>query len=295
MNARHINKEPNITCDQCGIGFYKEPSRIKKHRTHYCSRNCYDKNKSKIQSKKQIIRCLICDKEFEKKLSKIKKSPNHYCSITCSGLSKKTKITVNCLICNKEFEKELCYIKRRPNHLCSKKCSNEYLTKERSVQCSYCNKSTVKKEYEILRYKNHFCSRHCLGKFINKNKTYGYRRSKLECYLEKEIEINYPNIKLLCNKRNIVGLELDLYFPDLNLAIELNGPTHYQPIYGQKKFEKIQNNDKRKSIACYENGIELAVIDTSSCGYLNEKNKLKFKTIVFDLIDTVKNRKPSIS
>jgi hypothetical protein len=35
---------------------------------------------------------------------------------------------------------------------------------------------------------------------------------------------------------------LDFYFPELRFAIELNGITHYEPIYGEDKFEKIKNS-----------------------------------------------------
>ena len=58
-------------------------------------------------------------------------------------------------------------------------------------------------------------------------------------------------------------------------------------------YEKIQNNDKRKVIACYEKDIELAIIDSSTCSYLNESAKDKYKNLVFELLEKVKNRKPS--
>jgi len=73
----------------------------------------------------------------------------------------------------------------------------------------------------------------------------------------------------------------------LDFAIELNGIFHYEPIFGTEKLGKIQNNDNRKMIACYEKGIELAVIDTSSVTHMSKKSKIKYWNIVKDILDTV--------
>jgi hypothetical protein len=35
---------------------------------------------------------------------------------------------------------------------------------------------------------------------------------------------------------------------------------------------------------CFEQGIELCIIDTSSCKYLNNNNKIKYYKIVKDLV-----------
>lgn len=67
------------------------------------------------------------------------------------------------------------------------------------------------------------------------------------------------------NSKTIIGTELDVYFPTLRLAVELNGIFHYNPIYGTDKLIRIQQNDKQKEIRCHELGIEMIVIDTSKC------------------------------
>ena len=55
-------------------------------------------------------------------------------------------------------------------------------------------------------------------------------------------------------------LELDFYIPKLKLAIELNGITHYKPVYGKEKFERQQRNDALKRELCKEKGITLIEI-----------------------------------
>ena len=44
--------------------------------------------------------------------------------------------------------------------------------------------------------------------------------------------------------KSVINSELDFYFPNLKLAIEINGPLHYKPIYGKDKLIQIQNNNR---------------------------------------------------
>ena len=74
-------------------------------------------------------------------------------------------------------------------------------------------------------------------------------------------------------------------FPSLKLAFELNGIFHYEPIYGDKKLNSTQNNDKRKFQACLEKQIELCVIDTSQLKYFKKSNAQKYLDIVVFLIN----------
>jgi len=94
----------------------------------------------------------------------------------------------------------------------------------------------------------------------------------------------YPDLKILYCDKTAINSELDIYIPSLNLAFELNGVYHYEPIHGQNKFEQIQNNDNRKFQACIEYGIELAIIDVSNLKYFKENNCLKYLSIIQNII-----------
>lgn len=61
-----------------------------------------------------------------------------------------------------------------------------------------------------------------------------------------------------CGKHN--GWELDIQFPTLKFAIEINGIWHYKPIRGEEKLIKIQNRDKIKAEVCKLTGIELFIL-----------------------------------
>jgi hypothetical protein len=200
------------------------------------------------------------------------------------------KPNVICSFCETPFAKWENEIKKHINHFCSVECHKNFNGRKQEVECKQCQKLFLKAPKEILKTKNNFCSRSCAASFNNTHKTYGTRRAKLEIYLEEQIKEYYPELELICNQKTAIESELDFYFPQLRFAIELNGITHYEPIYGEDKFEKIQSNDKRKVIACYEKGIELAIIDSSSCSYLSPNNKEKYKRIVFNLIEKVRHR-----
>lgn len=42
-------------------------------------------------------------------------------------------------------------------------------------------------------------------------------------------------------------LEVDLLLPELNIAIEVDGPSHIRPVWGEERFEKTQKADKQKT------------------------------------------------
>ena len=71
------------------------------------------------------------------------------------------------------------------------------------------------------------------------------------------------------NVRSILpsGLELDIYIPNIKLAIELNDPVHYIPMYGEKMLKKTKNKDIIKQIECRQLGISLLIIDISQQTY----------------------------
>jgi hypothetical protein len=148
------------------------------------------------------------------------------------------------------------------------------------VTCKNCNKELFKLPNQIKKYPNNFCNRSCSATFNNKNKKYGTRRSKLENWLEEQLTIIYPNLEIHYNRKDTINSELDLYFPSLKLAIELNGIFHYEPIYGKDKLKKITNNDDRKFQACLENKIELCIIDVSKLSYFKLDNAKPYLNII---------------
>ena len=172
---------------------------------------------------------------------------------------------------------------------CSRNCSNLKQSKGLKVKCNQCNKMFIKKQKEIKKSTKNFCSLSCNATYQNQHKNIGFRRSKIEIYLEEIFKTRYPHLSILCNDRSL-GYELDFYFPDLKFAIELNGPVHYEPIYGNDKFNKIQNIDQQKNILCYQKGIELCVVDISKVTYWKPLKYKEYEDKLCIIIDSILGR-----
>lgn len=171
-----------------------------------------------------------------------------YCSIICTSNAKKLKKIVNCANCKKSFEK-------LPNQIKKTKSGN------------------------------HFCSRSCAATYNNKHKSFGTRRSKLEKYIEEQLSSLYPDLDIHFNHKDAIGSELDIYVPSLNIAFELNGIFHYEPIFGNDKLRKIQENDISKSKACIDAKIDLCIIDTSGQKYVKPSTSQKYLDIITKIIN----------
>ena len=300
-----------VKCPICNNVFERRKNYILRNKTSFCSKKC----SCDFRAKTCLKPCANCNKSFIISQSRIKRSKNVFCSVSCKNkLNKPPKnkkptihidqceylklpilinieqfnilktddlVDMKCKKCNKEFKQNKNTIlrslkKHGTSGYCSKNCSNKSKINSISTKCTECLKHVVVNPSRIKKAKNIFCSLSCSAKHRNKNKNFGNIRSKMEIFIESKLKSTYPNIDVIFNDRTILnGLEIDFFFPSLKLAIELNGITHYEPIYGLDRLIRSQDSDKRKMILCYEKGIELAVIDISSIKYFKEKNGLK--------------------
>lgn len=154
-----------------------------------------------------------------------------------------------------------------------------------SVSCSQCGNEFKKKMSEIKKCVLHFCNHSCSATYNNTHKTKGNRRSKLEMWLEEQLTLLYPSLPILYSDKTTINSELDIYIPSLNLAFELNGIFHYEPIFGEYKLSQIKNNDNRKFQACIEYSIELCIIDTSQHKYVKPSTSQKYLDIITKIIN----------
>jgi len=94
---------------------------------------------------------------------------------------------------------------------------------------------------------HHFCSSSCTAQYNAEGIKLGAaERSKLEKWIEPQLQDFYPELEFHFNRNDTINSELDIYIPSLKLAFELNGVFHYEPIFGAELLNKISNNDKRK-------------------------------------------------
>lgn len=72
--------------------------------------------------------------------------------------------------------------------------------------------------------------------------------SKIEIYMlmrlkSDGIHAEFHKEDLLINEK----MQLDIYLPDLMTAIEIDGPTHFLPIWGEENLQKHQQADQEKT------------------------------------------------
>ena len=198
-------------------------------------------------------------------------------------LKGKEIVPLKCKHCNNAFHKISKTIIRRtfldPNYhsthdFCSRKCYANARSIIQTVACDNCGKFFKKYPKKIKKYKTHFCCCSCTAIYHSKHKTCGYTRSKLEKWLEPQLILFFPEITILFNDKTTIKSELDICIPSLSLAFEINGITHYKPIYGQKKFDRVKSKDEEKFLSCLNKGISLYTLDVSTqSNFKPEKSK----------------------
>lgn len=154
------------------------------------------------------------------------------------------------------------------------------------LQCKNCHHSffQIKKEVASVRRGRRkkktleFCSRSCKAKHDVKNGTLRTKsRSKPEIMLCDLISKDFTCLTIVINDRRTLpsGLEIDISFPDIKVGIEVNGITHYKPIYGDEKFERRVENDRLKNEEAKELGITLLTVDIHE---VKSKDMLEYLT-----------------
>lgn len=106
--------------------------------------------------------------------------------------------------------------------------------------------------------------------------------SKLENFLYEHLSAQgltvYQHKNMLENER----LEVDMYVPEHKTVIEVDGPSHFKPIWGQDKLEKQQKADKEK----------MGLLLSKGFSYIRVKNLCRYsvtryKTVAQKLYDTL--------
>lgn len=114
--------------------------------------------------------------------------------------------------------------------------------------------------------------------------TAGKEGSKLEKYLYEEItkagyKVDFHKKYLIQNE----NLEIDMYLPDLKTIIEVDGPSHFLPIWGEEKLQKQIKADNNKTGLILSKGLLIIRIkNLSDTVCLADREKLRL-----DLLKTL--------
>lgn len=238
-----------LECGFCKNIFYLTKNQVlaglngqEKSRGSFCSKQCSNKDNSRQH--RTIIECCQCHKAKEIRLSDRKEK--NFCSRKCSAVYHGN-------------------IFRKPKELRPPKTPKikEYL----NLNCSFCHMQIKRTpaDFKNSKTKTFFCCKSHKTQYANQYQIIHKPKSRAETLLCNLIKENFPNLTIRENARDILPskLEIDILIPEHKLAIELNGPVHYIPMYGQEKLDKVKNKDLIKQSEIQQLGLNLIIIDIS--------------------------------
>jgi len=114
--------------------------------------------------------------------------------------------------------------------------------------------------------------------------------SKMERWVKEKLEGAGFFVKMHVVIIPAENLEIDLYIPDLKTIIEVDGPSHFLPIWGEDKLQKQVNADLRKSGALLSKGY--AVIRLKSLGQESLAKREQMLESVLDQVVKISNKFP---
>jgi very-short-patch-repair endonuclease len=114
--------------------------------------------------------------------------------------------------------------------------------------------------------------------------------SKLEKFLEGRLNDSGYSVRMHQVIIPAENLEIDLYIPDLKTIIEVDGPSHFLPIWGEDKLQKQINADLRKSGALLSKGY--AVIRVKSLGQESLSKREQIAETVLDCLSKINKKFP---
>jgi len=101
---------------------------------------------------------------------------------------------------------------------------------------------------------------------------------KVECHVEKLI----PNTKL----------QIDLYLPEISTIIEIDGPSHFLPIWGMENLKRNQRADLEKSGLLIEHGFVIIRVKQLQKS-ISSKLQRDISKLILNKVTEIKLNKPS--
>jgi len=233
-------------------------------------------------------KCEHCGKIMTEKFGS-----GRFCSRTCANSRKisndqKAKTSKALIDYHKTHpltEKQLAHSKLFGKHIRAARKYSQFTT------CAYCGKIidiTGKKRNKTGRY---YCDGICRNRHLNKigeigGLNQGLNTSKWEKDFQ-ELLTKY-HIKFEANKRDLLpsGLEVDIWLPELNTAIELNGIWHYsdRPYNGNiKKFNDRLLKDELKKKEAKQLGLNYYIFEDRN---IKDTNKFFIEFIENNLLNS---------
>lgn len=119
----------------------------------------------------------------------------------------------------------------------------------------------------------------------------GKSGSKLEKFMLRRV--SDAGFRVEFHKKNLLPhekLEIDLYIPDVKTIIEIDGPSHFLPVWGEAKLQKQIKADSQKSGLILSKGY--AIIRVKSVGFVSLSGQEELVNKVIALLNDFKTNYP---
>lgn len=205
-----------------------------------------------------------------------------------------------CLECGKEHL-NFNFVRNEFDSSCSKECSKSLFERKRIEEMSDWLEKDILGDFKLLEMRDLITKApvklQCINGHIFTRWMQGDRKQNIVCHecnplgssLENEVvkmleELGIKNI--IRNSRKIIyPLELDIFCPDYNIAIEFNGS--YWHSYNRKETKKEKERHLIKYLKCQELGINLIQITEND--WVNKKSQVELLLKArFGLLEEIK-------
>jgi very-short-patch-repair endonuclease len=115
--------------------------------------------------------------------------------------------------------------------------------------------------------------------------------SKMERFLlqrltERGFRVDFHKDHWLRNQQ----LQVDLFIPELRTAIEVDGPSHFKPVWGMDNLIKNQRADRQKTGLILESG--LVMIRIKQDKKLSQRYQREVEHSLFELLNSIRDKYP---
>ena len=120
----------------------------------------------------------------------------------------------------------------------------------------------------------------------------GKEGSKLEKYIMEDLTLSGYCVDF--HRKNLIpneNLEIDLYIPDLKAIIEVDGPSHFLPIWGAEKLQKQIKADANKTGLILSKGFIIIRIK-SITDFVSLSSKERLSQTVKVILENIKKEFP---
>ena len=123
----------------------------------------------------------------------------------------------------------------------------------------------------------------------------GKEGSKMEKFLLEGLtksgrEVIFHKMGLIANQ----NLEIDLFLPDSKVAIEVDGPSHFFPIWGEENLQKVIKSDAQKSGLLLQSGLVVLRIKHITKNF-SAKRRRDLLAKVINVLEQVEKKFPEKS